>query len=155
MESLTKESLAGDFERFARPATVTSKDDERSINDGFDPGQSNRSATTLIHRACMRKLRKNVHEKYTLFSLSPSHTYIFSLVLSLCFSFFRSHTDTHAQTRESKISLLPLALSSPMRETKFLETSRRISSKQLTKSRLKDGGELQRNDDTRIAACAF
>lgn len=91
-----------DFERFARPATWTSKDVERSTDDDFDPEQSNWSATTLVHCACMRKLRKNVHEKYTSLSLSLSLSHL----LASSFSLALFHTDTHAHTRESKISLL-------------------------------------------------
>lgn len=47
----------------------------------------------------MRKLRKNVHENIHL-----TLSLIFSLALFLSLALF--HTDTHAQTRKSKISLL-------------------------------------------------
>lgn len=50
----------------------------------------------------MRKLRKNVHEKYTPLSLSPSHTHIFSLVLSLSVSHSFARTQTRTLKRENQ-----------------------------------------------------
>lgn len=103
----------------------------------------------------MRKLRKNVHEKYTplarSFSLSSSRSLFLCLSHS---SLAHRHARSDARIKDLAAPFLWLSSRSPMRETKFLETSRRISSKQLSKSRLKDGGELQRITTTRESPCA-
>ncbi|KAL0124223.1 hypothetical protein PUN28_006218 [Cardiocondyla obscurior] len=101
--------------RFAQPATATSKDDERSTDDGFDPKQSDRSATTLVHY-------------------------------------------THAQTRESKISLLAsfwLSSRLPMRvKRNFLKLLDGSLPSSFLKADSRMEANYRRNDDARIAARA-
>lgn len=109
--------------------------------------QDNESIGNHPRPPCLHeKLRKNVHEKCTPLSLFSIYTRIRTRIqthvhVRLAFSSSHSTTVTHTRTQARESQGLshhslplrsPLSRSSPMHETKFLETSRRIS-KQLCK----------------------
>lgn len=59
-----------------------------------------------LHEKTKKERSRKIYNSRSLF-LSLSFSLIFSLALSLCLWHSFSRTDTHAQTRESRISLLP------------------------------------------------